>query len=113
MSDIHIGKSVEKNNNKREVTFYMHIPLSKPLSGVIPTPKSSIESQLDQTDKDALGIGEMVEKSQTIVLGEGKNITDSDITAKLKNVFSSRKKEVNDKFNFEYKDFGTKIDATA
>jgi hypothetical protein len=109
MSAIHIGKSTDKGNKKREIVFYMHIPLNNPVSGVIPTQTSAIDTKINQTERDALNIGNLVEKRQTIILMEIQNITDADVQAKLKNIFVKKSNEVNTSFDFEYKDYGSEI----
>ena len=105
MSEIHIGKSMPKVA-KREVELFLHIQLIKPIAGVIPTPTSAIDAQLQQSEKDSLSTGQLIEKRQTIVLKESQSISDPDVEQKIKQIWSTVNTGYNADFEREYADYG-------
>ena len=108
MSEIHIGKSTPKGAN-REIELFLHIPLIKPIAGVIPTPTSAIDAQLQQAEKDSLSTGQLVEKRQTIVLKESESISDPDVEEKIKRIWSTVNEEYNADFDKVYADYGKTV----
>ena len=68
MSDIHIGKITRTESGKGRAQLFYHIPIDAPVSGIVPTPTSVIEAQLQQSEIDALAAGSRVEVSTSIVI---------------------------------------------
>jgi len=59
----------------------------------------------------ALAAGTVVEDAKTIIVGQ--NQTQQEIIAAIKNNWQNIKTEYNRKYDFEYKFFGTKLNAAA
>jgi len=110
MADIHIGKINETTLGRGQAELYYHIPISSPKAGIIPTPVSAISSQLDSVEIAALAAGTVVEDAKTIIVGQ--NQTQQEIIAAIKNDWQNIKTEYNRKYDFEYKFFGVKLNAT-
>ncbi len=111
MADIHIGKITEKGE-VREVELLFHITVNNPVASIIPTAASSMEAKLDQAEKDALGIGTLVEKRQTISLQPNQKISDQDVQDKIKQIWSNLSGEFNSKFDKKYASYGDTITAS-
>lgn len=111
MADIHIGKVTEKGQ-VREVELLFHITVNNPVAGIIPSATSSMEAKLDQQEIDALGIGTLVEKRQTIALQPSLNLSDQDVQEKIKQIWSNLAGEFNTRFDKEYANYGDTVSAT-
>jgi len=111
MADIHIGKIQKTQSGKGKAQLFYHIPIDTPISGIVPTPKSAITSQLQQDELDALAVGSLIEISRTIVVLA--NQTQAEIANAVRTDWQNIKSEYNNKYNFTYKFFGVTLDATA
>jgi hypothetical protein len=111
MADIHIGKINRTPSGKGKAQLFYHIPIDTPVSGIVPTPKSAIATQLQQTELDALAAGSLVEVSRTIVVLPDQ--TQAEITSAVNTDWQNTKNRYNDKYNFAYKFYGVTLNATA
>jgi hypothetical protein len=79
--------------------------------GIAPTPASSIKSELEAGEINALAAGTMVELSRNIIALETQATVD--IVTAIKASWQSVKSTYNASYNFKYKHYGqTIIDAT-
>ena len=110
MADIHIGKINRTPSGKGKAQLFYHIPIDTPVGGIIPTPESTIATQLQQTELDALAAGSLVELSRTIVVLPDQ--TQAEITGAVNIDWQNTKNQYNDKYNFAYKFYGVTLNAT-
>ena len=90
----------------------LHITIDSPVVGIVPTPISSIESELEADEISALATGTVVELSRNIIALETQATVD--IVNAIKASWQSVKSTYNASYNFKYKHYGqTIIDATA
>ena len=68
MADIHIGKITRTSSGRGKAQLFYHIPIEAPVSGVAPTPTSTIATQLQQSEIDALAAGSLIEVTRNIVV---------------------------------------------
>ena len=54
--DIHIGTIQKISEGKGKAQVIYHVPINNPVTGIVPSPTSIIDSQLDQGEKDAFQI---------------------------------------------------------
>ena len=88
-----------------------HIPIDSPVMGIVPTPTSSIKSELEAGEISALAAGTMVELSRNIIALETQATVD--IVTAIKASWQSVKSTYNASYNFKHKHYGqTIIDAT-
>ena len=111
MANIHIGKISRTESGKGKVELFYHIPIDTPVSGIVPTPESSISAQLQQTEIDALAAGSLVEVSRSIVMLAGQ--TSTEIADSIRTDWHNTKANYNNKYHFAYKFYGVTLDATA
>ena len=111
MANIHIGKISRTESGKGKVELFYHIPIDTPVSGIVPTPESTIAAQLQQSEIDALAAGSLVEVSRNIVMLAGQTYTE--IADSIRTDWQNTKTNYNDKYNFTYKFYGVTLDATA
>lgn len=111
MSDIHIGKINQSEAGRGKAQLIYHIPIDTPKAGIVPTPESSITSQLQQTEVDALAAGIVVEVSKDIMVEDGQ--AQAEVAVAIKADWQNVKAEYNNRYNFEYKFFGVTLNATA
>ena len=111
MANIHIGKIGMTESGKGKVELFYHIPIDTPVSGIVPTPESTIAAQLQQAEIDALAAGSLVEVSRNIVMLSGQTYTE--IADLIRTNWQNTKTNYNDKYNFSYKFYGVTLDATA
>jgi len=109
MADIHIGKISQSETGKGKAQLIYHIPLDTPKAGIVPTPESSIASQLEQSELDALAAGELVELSKDIVVQNSD--TQSTVAAAIKADWQNVKTQYNEQYNFEHKFYGVTLSA--
>ncbi len=82
MADIHIGKISQSESGKGKAQLIYHIPIGAPVSGIVLTPESMIADRLEQTERDALAAGTIVEVTKDIVVLE--NQTQAEVAAAIK-----------------------------
>jgi hypothetical protein len=111
MADIHIGKISRTESGKGKAELFYHIPIDTPVGGIVPTPESAIAAQLQQPEIDALAAGSLVEVSRNIVVLAGQ--TQAEIADAIRADWQNARADCNDKYNFTYKFYGAKLDATA
>lgn len=111
MADIHIGKIQRTQSGKGKAQLIYHIPIDTPVSGIVPTPESTIAAQLQQAERDALVAGSLIEISRTIVVLA--NQSHAEIANAIRADWRNTKSEYNNKYNFTYKFYGVTLDATA
>ena len=111
MANIHIGKISRTESGKGKVELFYHIPINTPVSGIVPTPESTIAAQLQQSEIDALAAGSLVEVSRSIVMLAGQ--THTEIGDSIRTDWQNTKINYNDKYNFTYKFYGVTLDVTA
>jgi hypothetical protein len=111
MADIHIGKINRTESGKGKAELFYHIPIDTPVGGIVPTPESTIATQLQQAEIDALAAGSLVEVSRNIVVLAGQ--TQAEIADAMRADWQNAKADYNDKYNFTYKFYGATLDATA
>ncbi len=112
MADIHIRKINKIVEGKGKLSLIYHFDLNNPKIGIIPSPISSIDSELQQTEKDALANGTRVEISKIISIKNSQ--TKTKIVTAIKNNWLNERTSYNSKFDFENKFYGDTIaDATA
>lgn len=111
MADIHIGKINTTESNKGKAQLFYHIPIDAPVDGIVPTPESTIASQLQQAEIDALAAGSLIEASRTIVVLVGQ--TQAEIADAIRIDWQNARTQYNDKYNFNYKFYGVTLNATA
>jgi len=111
MADIHIGKINRTESGKGKAELFYHIPIDTPVGGIVSIPESTIAAQLQQTEIDALAAGLLVEVSRNIVVLAGQ--TQAEIADAIRADWQNTKADYNDKYNFTYKFYGAKLDATA
>lgn len=111
--DIHIlkGNFTEKNNGVLQGTFQVvfHIPISSPITGIAETPISEVPD-IEQTEIDALAAGTLIEKSEP--LNYQSNKTDTGYKQQLKDRWDELNTKENARYNFEYKYWKIKLNAT-
>jgi hypothetical protein len=100
MADIHIGKIQRTQSGKGKAQLYYHIPIDTPVSGIAPTPESTISTQLQQNELDALAAGSLMEVSRSIVVLA--NQTQTEIANALRADWQNIRTDFNDKYNFTY-----------
>jgi len=109
--DIHIGK-IEKHPTlpkTGEAQIIYHIPIETPKTGIIPTPVSVL-TNLEQAEIDALANGTLVEFPTSTSVNELQ--TQAEIVAAIKLNYQNVKAEYNKRYNFEYKYYGVKFNAS-
>jgi len=107
MAHVHIGERIDK----RRVQVIYHIPIDSPKEGIVPTPKSCIDSQLTTYEREALSNGSIVEVTKTISIDS--KITRDEFVERLKEVWRSLRNSITDEYYSRYKFFGETIeDAT-
>ena len=112
MAHVHIREISMATDNRGTVKLIYHIPIDSPIAGIIPTPTSVIDTELDQTEKDALADGSVVELMRDIVAL--KTQAQVDIANAIKANWQTEKVAYNEQYNFKYKFYGATItDATA
>ena len=111
MADIHIGKTNKTESGKGRARLFYHVPIEAPVSGIVPTPKSAIAAQLQQTEIDALAAGTLVEISRDIVVLASQ--TQEEIATTLKADWQNVRAGYNDTYSFEHKFYGVTLNATA
>jgi len=111
MADIHIGKINRTESGKGKAELFYHIPIDTPVSGIVPTPESTITAQLQQAEIDALAAGSLVEVSRNIIVLASQ--TQAEIADAIRADWQNAKTDYNDKYNFVYKFYGVTLDATA
>ncbi len=111
MADIHIGKISQSESGKGKAHLIYHIPIDSHKTGIVPTRESSIASQLQQTEIDALAAGTLVEITKNIVVLNTQ--TQAEIAAAIKANWQNVKTDYNDQYNFEHKFYGITLNATA
>ncbi len=104
MADIHIGKISQSETGKGKAQLFYHIPITTLKTGIVPTAKSSIASQLQQTEIDALAAGTVVEISKDIVVEDGQ--TQAEVAVAIKADWQNVKEEYNSRYDFEHKFYG-------
>ena len=109
MADIHIGKISQSETGKGKAQLIYHIPISTPKTGVVPTPESSIASQLEQSEIDALAAGTLVELSKDIVVQDSE--TQAEVAVAIKADWQNMKAQYNNQYNFEHKFYGVTLSA--
>ena len=111
--NIHIlkGALVEENKGVLQGTFQVifHIPISSPVAGIVETPKSVVP-EIEQTEIDALAAGTLNEIEEN--LNYQTNKTNIGYKQQLKDRWFELNASVNAKYNFEYKYWKVKFDAT-
>lgn len=110
MADIHIGKIQRTQSGKGKAQLFYHIPIDTPVSGIVPTPESTIATQLDQAELDALAAGSLIEVLRTIIVLS--NQTQEEIAEAVRTDWQHTRTSFNDKYNFSYKFYGVTLDAT-
>ena len=111
MAAIHIGKISQVESGKGKAHLIYHIPIDVPVAGVVPTPESVVADQLEQTERDALATGAVIEITKDIIVLE--NQTQAEITTAIKANWQNVKTEYNKQYNFEHKFYGVTLDAGA
>ena len=111
MADIHIGKINRTESGKGKAELFYHIPIDTPVGGIVPTPESTIASQLQQAEIDALAAGSLIEVSRTIVVFASQ--TQAEIAEAIRADWQNAEADYNDKYNFAYKFYGVTLDASA
>jgi hypothetical protein len=111
MADIHIGKINRTESGKGKAELFYHIPIEAPVVGIVPTPESTIASQIQQAEIDALAAGSLVEVSRNIVVLAGQ--TQAEIADAIRADWQNAWADYNNKYNFIYKFYGVTLDATA
>jgi hypothetical protein len=109
MADIHIGKISQSASGKGKAPLIYHIPIDAPKVGIVPTAESSIASQLEQTEMDALAAGTLVEIAKDIVVLNSQ--TQAEVIAAIKANWRNVKTDYNNRYNFEYKFYGVTLNA--
>ncbi len=110
MADIHIGKISQSETGKGKAQLIYHIPITNPKAGIVPTPESSIASQLQQTEIDALAAGTVVEVPKDIVIED--NQTQTVVAVAIKADWQNVKADYNSRYNFEHKFYGVTLSAS-
>jgi hypothetical protein len=110
MADIHIGKITKTGTGRGTVELIYHIPVLIPKGGVVPTPETNLPG-LPQAELDALASGRLVEIAASIAVNEGQS--QSEILAAIRADWQNIKQSFNQQYDFEYKYYGTTINATA
>lgn len=110
MADIHIGKIQTTQSGKGKAQLYYHIPIDTPVSGIVPTPESTIAAQLQQTEIDALAAGSLIEISRSIIVFA--NQTQAQIADAVRADWQNIRTTFNDKYNFAYKFYGVTLNAS-
>jgi len=110
MANIHIREANVTPDGRRELCLIYHIPVNNPKAGVTPCPISSINAELDITEKNALAAGQLVEKHQTIV--KEKIQTIADIKDVIQQDWATQKMEFNNDYDEKYAYFGSALNAT-
>lgn len=111
MADIHIGKIARTASGKGKAQLFYHIPIDAPVSGIAPTPTSTIATQLQQSEIDALATGSLVEVARNIVVLASQ--TQAEITDAVRADWQNIRVDCNDKYNFTHKFYGVTLNATA
>ncbi len=111
MAHVHVREIGAVTNGRGKVNLIFHIPIDSPVVGIVPTPISSIESELEAGEISALAAGTVVELSRNIIALETQATVD--IVNAIKASWQSVKSTYNASYNFKYKHYGqTIIDAT-
>jgi hypothetical protein len=111
MADIHIGKIHRTESGKGKAELLYHIPIDSPVSGIVPTPESTITAQLQQAEIDALTAGSLIEVHRNIVVLAGQ--TQAEIADAIRADWQNTRADYNNKYNFAYKFYGVTLDASA
>jgi hypothetical protein len=107
MADVHIGKIAKTGEGKGKASLIYHFDITSPVTDVIPTPISSIDSQLEQAEREALAAGNRVEVMKDITVLDIQ--TKQEIVIAIKKDWTNVKAAYNTRYNFEYKFFGNTI----
>ena len=111
MAHVHVREIGVVANGRGKANLIFHIPIDSPVVGIVPTPISSIESELEAGEISALAAGTVVELSRNIIALETQATVD--IVTAIKASWQSVKSTYNANYNFKYKHYGqTIIDAT-
>jgi hypothetical protein len=111
MADIHIRETPQVSPSRREIHLIYHILIATPKAGIVPTPLSSIDSELTQAERDALAAGSLVEISQTLVKNEGDTL--ASVKAKIQQDWDAHKTAYNADYGLTYQYYGSTLGATA
>lgn len=111
MADIHIGKISQSESGRGKAQLIYHVPIGAPVSGIVPTPESMIADQLEQTEKDGLAAGTLVEVTKDIIVLEDQ--TQAEVAAAIRANWQNVKTDYNNQYNFEHKFYGIALNATA
>jgi hypothetical protein len=88
-----------------------HIPIDNPVVGIVPTPTSLIESELEAGEISAPAAGTVVELSRNIIALETQATVD--IVTAIKASWQSVKSTYKASYNVKHKHYGqTIVDAT-
>ena len=107
MAHVHIREVARLADDRGTVSLIYHIPIDNPVANIIPTPLSNIDNELDQTEKDALAAGSVVELTQDIVAL--KTQSQNAIVTAVKANWQAEKAAYNEQYDFKYKYFGATI----
>ena len=111
MADIHIGRIAQTESGKGRAQLFYHIPIDAPVSGIAPTPASTIAAQLQQSEIDALAAGSLVEVSRSMVVITSQ--TQTEVANAVRADWQNVKTNCNRKYDFAYKFHGVTLNANA
>ncbi|UCG56836.1 MAG: hypothetical protein JSU70_18460 [Phycisphaerales bacterium] len=112
MAHVHIRAIKQTKIGWGNVSLVYHIPIDSPVAGVVPTPVSTIDAELGDTERVALADRSLVEATQrtAVLQAQSKSEIVEAINADWRNV----KADFNQQYRFEHKYHGTVIeDATS
>jgi len=74
MAHVHVSEIGVVTNGRGKVNLIFHIPINSPVMGIVPTPTSSIESELEAGEISALAAGTVVELSKILLYWKHKQL---------------------------------------
>jgi hypothetical protein len=107
MADIHVREITNFTNGRGQVDLIFHLPIDSPITAVVPTQVSSIASELNQSEIDALSAGTLVEVHRDIVVFKTQDI--SEIIAKVKTMWQLAYAGYNTEYGIRYKYYGSEL----
>lgn len=108
MAHVHIRAIKQTEAGRGKLSLVYHLPIDNPVAGVAPTPLSTIDSELSDTERAALANGSLVEATKTMAVLQAQS--KSEIIEAIKVDWRNVRADFNQQYTFEHKHYGAAIE---